>query len=133
MTKLAKVLMAKSDAAYKSALTLFRAEDYDGAANRAYYAMHDAAKAALVHIGIPGAEEIRSHSGLISEFSKHLVKTGMISKDVGRLLSRAEQVRLVADYSGASLDKAKAREHLANSEQFIGEVNKNIIKGIEIE
>lgn len=44
-----EVLLDKSDRALASAQLLFSAGDYEGACNRAYYAMFDAAKAALLH------------------------------------------------------------------------------------
>ena len=47
------VLMAKADKASSSARALLDLGDVDGAANRAYYAMFDAARAALLASGVP--------------------------------------------------------------------------------
>jgi uncharacterized protein (UPF0332 family) len=50
---------------------LLEAGDPDGACNRAYYAMFDAARAALAETGKdPG----RTHRGVLSAFSERLVK-----------------------------------------------------------
>lgn len=104
-------LMAKADTACSSARVLLDLGDLDGAANRAYYAMFDAARAALMAAGAPVEPDIgRTHSGLIGAFGKFLVKNGRVSKEVGRLLNRAHEMRLVADYSGDSVEPADAQE-----------------------
>ena len=81
-------LMVKADTACASAAALLELGDVDGASNRAYYAMFDAARAALLLSGAPVAPDIgRTHSGLIGAFGNHLVKNGPVSKEVGRLLN----------------------------------------------
>lgn len=73
----AQDFLAKAIRAATSAKMLLDAGDADGACNRAYYAMFDAARAALLASGAPvEPETARMHSGLISAFSLHLVKTG---------------------------------------------------------
>lgn len=64
------ILMAKADTACSSARALLNLGDVDGATNRAYYAMFDAARAALLASGAPVESNIgRTHSGLIGAFS----------------------------------------------------------------
>ena len=71
-------LMIKADRACASARVLLDVGDVDGACNRAYYAMFDAARAALLASGAPVEPDIgRTHGGLISAFSNHLVKNGV--------------------------------------------------------
>ena len=68
-------LMDKADRAIASAKLLLDTGDVDGPCNRAYYAMFDAARAALLLSGAPVDPVVaKSHSGLISAFSLHLVK-----------------------------------------------------------
>lgn len=68
-------LMSKAVQAAASAKILLDTGDVDGACNRAYYAMFDAARAALLASGALADLNIgRTHSGLISAFSLHLVK-----------------------------------------------------------
>lgn len=113
-------LMAKADTACSSARALLDLGDVDGAANRAYYAMFDAARAALLASGAPVEPDIgRTHSGLIRAFSSFLVKNGPVSKEVGRLLNRAHEVRLVADYNGESIEPADAQEMVEPAETFV--------------
>ena len=95
----AQDLLAKAIQAAASAKLLLDAGDADGACNRAYYAMFDAARAALLASGAPVPAEIaKTHSGLISAFSLHLVKTGRVPVEFGKSLNKAEELRLIADY-----------------------------------
>lgn len=113
-------LMLKADRACASARVLLDIGDVDGACNRAYYAMFDAARAALLASGAPVAPDIgRTHGGLISAFSNHLVKNGPVPKDMGRLLNRAQEIRQVADYKGDSVEITDAQEMVAQAETFI--------------
>lgn len=113
-------LMAKADTACSSARALLDLGDVDGAANRAYYAMFDAARAALLASGAPIAPDIgRTHSGLIGAFGNFLVKNGPVSKEVGRLLNRAHEIRLVADYTGGSVELTDVKEIVEQAETFV--------------
>lgn len=68
----AQDLIGKALRAVASARLLLDAGDVDGACNRAYYAMFDAARAALIKSGAPVPPEVaKTHSGLISAFSLH--------------------------------------------------------------
>lgn len=112
--------MAKADTACSSARALLDLGDVDGAANRAYYAMFDAARAALLASGAPVEPDIgRTHSGLIGAFGNFLVKNGPVSKEVGRLLNRAHEIRLVADYNDDSVEPADAQEMVKQAETFV--------------
>ncbi len=122
------LLIAKADRARASARLLFEAGDVDGACNRAYYAMLDAARAALLAAGAPVAPDIgKTHNGLISAFSQHLVKNGPVSKDMGRLLNRAQEIRQVADYKGGSVELSDTREIVAQAEVFVAAMRSELI------
>ncbi|KXK48032.1 MULTISPECIES: HEPN domain-containing protein [Nitrosomonas] len=122
------ILMAKADTACSSARALLNLGDVDGATNRAYYAMFDAARAALLASGAPVESNIgRTHSGLIGAFSNFLVKNGPVSKEVGRLLNRAHEIRLVADYKGDSVKLADAREIVEQAEIFVTTIRANFM------
>ncbi|WP_298220507.1 HEPN domain-containing protein [Halothiobacillus sp.] len=115
-----EAMMVKASTACSSARALLDLGDVDGAANRAYYAMFDAARAALLASGAPVEPDVgRTHSGLIGAFGNHLVKNGPISKEVGRLLNRAHEIRLVADYNGNSVESDDAREMVKQAEIFV--------------
>lgn len=62
-------MMAKADKACSSAKVLLEIGDVDGASNRAYHAMFDAARAALLASGSLVDSDIgKTHSGLNQHF-----------------------------------------------------------------
>lgn len=116
----AEDLMAKARQAAGSAKVLLDTGDADGACNRAYYAMFDAARAALLASGAPVESEIaRTHSGLISAFSLHLVKTGRVPVELGKSLNKVEDLRLVADYKGDPVETENAVWAVQQAEAFV--------------
>lgn len=113
-------LMSKARRALESARFLLSAADPDGACNRAYYAMFDAARAALLvsAAGVP-AEVSKTHGGLIAAFSLHLVKAGRFPVEMGRSLNKVEDLRLIADYKGDSLEQADAAWAVGQAAIFV--------------
>ena len=86
----------------------------------AYYAIFDAARAALLASDAPVQPDVgKTHSGLISTFGLHLVKHGPFSKELGRLLKRAEEMRNVADYQGDSVQRDDARQMVEEAQTFV--------------
>jgi uncharacterized protein (UPF0332 family) len=113
-------LMQKATQASVSARLLLDAGDIDGACNRAYYAMFDAARAALIASKSPVQPEVaRTHNGLIAAFGLHLVKPGLVANELGRIFNRAEEIRLVADYKGDSVELEDAREVVIQADRFV--------------
>lgn len=116
----APALMAKARTACASARLLLERGDTDGACNRAYYAMFDAARAALLETRAAEAVRVgKTHGGVLAAFSLHLVKNGPVPREIGRLLKQAEEVRIVADYSGDSISPDDTRRLVAAAETFV--------------
>lgn len=112
----AEDLMAKAVQAAISAKVLLDTGDADGASNRAYYAIFDAARAALL---ASGHEVGKTHKGVLNAFSDRLVKNGPLPKELGRLLKHAETFRYVADYQGDPVELGDAREMVTQAEAFV--------------
>ncbi len=120
-------LMDKASKASASAKLLLDSGDVDGACNRAYYAMFDAARAALIWSVAPIEPTVaKTHSGLISAFSLHLVKTGRLPVELGKALNRAAEIRLVADYSGDEVTAEKAQWVIEHAAAFIETVRQKL-------
>jgi len=112
--------MRKATRSLRAARMLFENGFMDDASSRAYYAMFDAARAALLAANAPvEAEVARSHKGLIAAFGKHIVKPGMIAPDIGRSLGQAQHVRLIADYSGDPVEAKDADRMLLWAASFV--------------
>jgi uncharacterized protein (UPF0332 family) len=115
--------MAKANRALASAKLLLDSGDVDGACNRAYYAMFDAARGALLTVNAPVPSEVaRTHSGLITAFSLHLVKPSLIAVEHGRALNKVEDLRLIADYKGDPVTLDNAAWTLEQAEKFLAAV-----------
>ena len=82
--------------------------------------MYDAARAALLASGAPVEPEIaKTHSGLISAFSMHLVKAGHVSVELGKALNKAEDLRLIADYKGDAVEREDAAWAVSQAQTFV--------------
>ena len=116
----AQELMTKAGRAATSASLLLETGDMEGACDRAYYAMFNAARAALIASGSQAPEDVaRSHNGLISAFSLHLVKTAMVPVEYGRTLNKVEEMRLIADYKGDPIEPDKAEWAVNQAQDFV--------------
>ena len=116
----AKELFEKAATALNSSQLLFGSGDFDGACNRAYYAMFDAARAALlIAEGDDSVLSIKTHSGLISTFSIRLVKSGKVSLELGKSFNKVEDLRLVADYKGDPVAAEQAQWAVDQAKAFV--------------
>jgi len=120
-------LMGKATRAVASARLLLNDGDVNGACNRAYYAMFDAARAALLVL-VPGIDPalVKTHGGLISMFSLHFVKPGILPVELGRSLNRAHEVRLIADYVGEEVSVEQARSVIEHAALFTEAIRAHI-------
>ena len=116
----ANELFEKAATALNSSQLLFGSGDFDGACNRAYYAMFDAARAALlIAEGDDSVLSIKTHSGLISTFSIRLVKSGKVSLELGKSFNKVEDLRLVADYKGDPVAPEQAQWAVDQAKAFV--------------
>lgn len=122
-----EALMSKAVRALESARLLLGSGDIDGACNRAYFAMFDAAKAALIEL-VPGIDPAlaKTHSGLISAFSLHLVKGGGLPVEMGRSLNRAHETRQIADYTGNEVSLEQAKVLVEQASLFVETIHARI-------
>jgi len=86
---------------------------YGVTVSRAYYAMFYATNALLISNGI----ERSKHSGVLSAFGEHFVKTGLIESEYAKMLGHAFSSRLDSDYDIAFLSDELLAEEIAESAQ----------------
>jgi len=77
------------------------------------------------------AEVARTHSGLMSAFSQHIVKPELISQEIGRSLGQAQHVRLIADYEGDPVDAVDAARMIAWAATFVAAIREAFHLGEE--
>ena len=99
-------------------------EDPDSAVNRAYYAMFNISRAALLRAGIPEGELPRTHHGISDAFRQHAVLTGKIDAELASALSRAESLRLMADYTATEIDANAATKLVEQAENYVRTVER---------
>ncbi|HEX4153717.1 MAG TPA: HEPN domain-containing protein [Steroidobacteraceae bacterium] len=121
---LARNLVRKSKRALLSAKVGLQIGDSDNAVNRSYYAMFDIARAALLTVGVPEDKLPRTHNGVIAAFRQHAVESGKIDADLAGSLSRAEALRLQADYAGTEIDPKAAAGAVTQAETFVNTVER---------
>ncbi|MGL4489232.1 MAG: HEPN domain-containing protein [Rhizobiaceae bacterium] len=122
-------LFQKAERAIQPAKVLLSVGDTDGACSRAYYAMFDTARAALLAAKSPvHSETARTHSGLISAFGLHLVKSGEVSAELGRSFNRVHQIRLIADYKGDPVEMDIAIEVVRDAALFVETLEKQYLE-----
>ena len=115
-------LLEKAKRNLRTARLILADDDPNSACNRAYYAIFNAACAALVVVNQPKLAMAKTHSGLVSSFSQHLVKSGEFTPDFGRMLALESKRRIVADYDGDPISIEDAAESIANATQFVDAV-----------
>jgi uncharacterized protein (UPF0332 family) len=107
LSDLESLLMAKASASLEQARLLFDAGHFDGAVDRAYYAMFHAASALLARQGL----RFSSHRALLAAFGKELAKTGDVERKYHRILLSAFDLRQTADYGAqTAVDASEARD-----------------------
>lgn len=116
MKKLIKEEITIAEKRLKAAKLLLKANMLEDAINRIYYSLYYAAKAMLNSIGY----DVKTHSGLISEFTLRLVKEGLVSKKYGKILRNAFEKRESSDYSiGAIFEKEEVENLLNDAKEFL--------------
>jgi len=98
---------------------LFRGGDYEDAVSRAYYAMYHAARAALSHVNIFP----KTHEGVVAEFGRKFVLTGIFSKELGKNLAEVKAARETYEYGAtATIGKSEAEAILSNAKVFVSTI-----------
>ena len=100
----------------QSARLLIDAGDYKAAANRSYYAAFSAMRAVLALDGL----DFKRHSGVISEFRKSYIKTGVFDAELSHIIDSLKDVRQSSDYDDFYLiSKEEVSLQVENAECFV--------------
>lgn len=94
--------------------------DYKTVANRSYYAVFAAMRAVLALDGF----DSKKHSGIIAEFRRTYIKTGIFPVKLSDIIEELFNVRTESDYDDFFLlSKEEVTEQLKNAEVFINAVD----------
>jgi uncharacterized protein (UPF0332 family) len=127
---LVRYRLEKAERTLRQAETLAMAGEWDGAVNRAYYAMFYAAEALLAHLGL-GA---RRHTGVLVLVDRELVAQGLVAPEQAARLREAYRVRQRADYADeAPVTADRGQELLAAARSFVAAAVHTIAAAGEVE
>ena len=119
--ELALYRLARAEESFNDAEILFKNESLYSAVNRYYYAAFYAARALLATKHLDSSK----HSGVISLFQQHFVKTEIIPPDIAKALSRSFEERIDIDYEDfVSVPKEELEKIREQVKRFIAECKK---------
>ncbi len=97
-------------------------------ANRAYYAVFHAMRSVLAFDEI----DMKHHSGIISEFRRLYIKSGIFSVEMSQIISVLFDVRTDSDYDDFfDIAPDELQEYVRKSEYFLSEINAYLQKNTE--
>ena len=96
--------------------------------NRSYYCIFHAMRAVLAL----DKYDSKKHSGIISEFRRRYIKSGVFPKHFSDILRKAFQIRNESDYEDFYVvAESEAREQIDNAKEFLAAVETHIAIQIE--
>ncbi len=102
-----------------AARLLLEGGNYKSAANRSYYAIFHAMRSVLAFDGI----DMKHHSGIISEFRRLYIKTGVFDTKLSSIISVLFNIRQESDYDDFFvISKAEVVEQIENAEFFLAAI-----------
>lgn len=106
----------KASTTLRDARILFEAKSFHSAVNRIYYAMFYEVSALLLTRKISASK----HTGVRAKFAEHFIKTGIVSKDIGRFYSKMFDFRQEGDYDDfVYFEEEKVKIWLETAEKYI--------------
>ncbi|MBR1877079.1 MAG: HEPN domain-containing protein [Lachnospiraceae bacterium] len=116
---LAKYRVERSEEDYNAAILLFENDDYRAANNRAYYSIFHSLRAVLAL----DEYDSKKHSGIISEFRKRYVKTGIFSGEISDIIGDAFEIRNFSDYDDMFIaSRSQTDEQIKNAKRVMDAV-----------
>lgn len=115
-TDLMKYRLETAESDLRVAKSLIQSKEYRTANNRAYYAIFHAISA----IHALDEKVYKKHKDAIGNFNRDYIKTEIFPRDIGRKISRAEEIRHASDYDDFYMaDKKETQELVEAAEELI--------------
>ncbi len=108
-----------------SAEALLEAKSFADSIGRSYYAIFTAARALLALRGL----DSKRHSGVVTLFNEHFIKSGLLAKEVYQIIASAKAKRERADYEDyVEFGKEETEEQLKKAREFVKAAENLLIK-----
>lgn len=122
---ISKSRIAHAKECLTSAKTLIISGDCRGAANRSYYAIFHAMRSVLALDGF----DSKKHSGIIAEFRKNYIKTGVFADELSDIINDLFQTRTDCDYDDFYLaSKSEVTVQLDFAKTFVEAIEEYLKK-----
>ncbi len=122
---LSRVRLETAKDCIKDSRILLESDSFKSSANRSYYAVFHAMRAVLVFDEF----DSKKHSGIISEFRKRYIKTGILSPEISRIIDIQFNVRTHSDYDDFYvISKDETVMQLSEAEKMVGLIEEYLIK-----
>ena len=116
---LSEARLAHAEECLDTAKKVIAIGDYKCAANRSYYPVFHAMRAVLAYDRF----DSKKHSGVIAEFRRLYVKTGVFNIETSDIVSNLFDIRTNSDYDDFFIvSKEDVEEQVANAEKFVVEI-----------
>ena len=116
---ISKIRLERAVEFYGDAIALYKEGRYRSAASRLYFSVFHAMRAVLALDGI----DRKHHSGIISEFRRLYVKTGIFDREVSSIIATMSLMRHDSDYDDyIPIDKEDLDEMIPKVDKLITEV-----------
>ena len=120
---LSNIRLEHADECISAAKSLLESENYKSAANRAYYTVFHAMRAVLAFDKI----DMKHHSGIIAEFRRLYIKTGIFDAELSKIISVLSDSRTDSDYDDFFIvSKEEVAEQIKNAELFLEKIKEYV-------
>ena len=121
LAQISKLRFENAKKLLSTAQSLIELEDYKSSANRSYYAIFNAMRAALALLKIDN----KKHSGLMSSFRLHFIKTGIFDVELSDIITSLFEIRTQSDYNEFFIiSKEEIVTQVNNAKRFVKEIEK---------
>lgn len=119
----AKYRIERSKEDLDAAIVMFEGNHYRVANNRSYYSIFHAMRAVLAFDGY----DSKKHSGIIAEFRKSYIKTGIFNENLSSIIGQASEIRNASDYDDMFIaSKEETEKQIEDAELFYDVIKKHI-------
>ena len=119
LINISKARMAHAEECLREAELLLRADEYKGAANRAYYAAFHSLRAVL----ILDEFDSKKHSGIIARFGEKYLKTEIFDKHISEYITSLFRIRTASDYDDFYIiSKEEAKSQFEKAKETVGQI-----------
>ena len=110
------------------AIKVFEDGHYRIANNRAYYSIFHSMRAVLAFDGF----DSKKHSGIIAEFRKSYIKTGVFQDELSTIIGRASEIRNASDYDDMFIaSKDETKKQIEDAKIFYNKIKDFIEKKLK--